>query len=89
MFNGVTPPWYRDLAIERTAFNCYAMECEGLLPTRQGKINKVIKILAGAGDPNDLSTQKYAFNQADLNIEDLTDEEIEYMEKEIRRRKWQ
>ena len=41
MFNGkfgVDPPWYQESQIEREAFNLYAMECEGLLPTQQGKI---------------------------------------------------
>lgn len=41
MFNGkfgVDPPWYQESQIEREVFNLYAMECEGLLPTQQGKI---------------------------------------------------
>jgi hypothetical protein len=42
MFNGkfgVDPPWYQESQIEREAFNLYAMECEGLLSTRQGEIS--------------------------------------------------
>lgn len=69
------------------AFCLYAMECEGDLPTRQGKINKVIKILAAVPDPNDFEVQCMAYDYAGLNSDTLSPVEIQYMENEIAKRR--
>lgn len=69
------------------AFYLYAMECEGDLPTRQGKINKVIKILAAVPDPNDFEVQCMAYDYAGLNSDTLSPAEIQYMENEIAKRR--
>ena len=64
----------------------YQMECAGDLPTRRGKIEKIIRLLAETGDPNNLETQNRIFTSVGLDIEDLSDDEIEYMETEIARK---
>ena len=73
MFNGkfgVDPPWYRESQVEREAFNLYAMECEGDIPTRRGKINKFIKLLKmypGAND--DWAIQQSCLDRAGIDFE--------------------
>lgn len=70
-----------------TAFWLYAMEQEGELSTRQGKINKVIKLLAQSADPNDFATQCAAYNAARIDSDTFTDSEINYIEREVARRR--
>ena len=70
-----------------TAFWLYSMEQEGDLPTRQGKINKVIKLLAQSADPNDFATQCAVYNTARIDSDTFTDSEINYIEKEVARRR--
>lgn len=90
MFNGkfgVDPPWYRESQIEREAFNLYAMECEGLLPTRQGKINQVIKLMVAAGPMcNDFATQCDIYDEVGIDSDTFTDQEVEYIESEVAKR---
>lgn len=76
----------RDLAGNR-AFSCFAMESEGDLPTRRGKIEKVIKSLAQSYNPNDFAVQCAAYDFAGLDSDTLTAEEVEYIENEVAR-KW-
>ena len=63
----------------------YQMECCGDLPTRRGKIERYINELARSPDPNDEYTQQYLFNESGL--ESLTLDEIDYIEKEVYRRR--
>lgn len=90
MFNGkfgVDPPWYRESQVGREAFNLYAMECEGLLPTRQGKINQVIKLMVAAGPMcNDFATQCDIYNKVGIDSDTFTDQEVEYIESEVAKR---
>lgn len=65
------------------AFMLYAMECEGDVDTRQGKINKVIKILSQSANPNDEMTQMAAFHVAGIEKYSLSNSEIEYIEREV------
>ena len=70
-----------------TAFWLYAMEQEGDLPTRQGKIQKVIKLLAQSADPNDFATQCAVYNAARIDSDTFTDAEVSYIEREVARRR--
>ena len=63
----------------------YQMECCGDLPTRRGRIERYINELARSPDPNDEYTQQYLFNESGL--ESLTLDEIDYIEKEVYRRR--
>lgn len=72
--------------VEDRAFTCYAMECEGDLPTRKGKINKVIKLLSAAADPNDFPTQCRIYDEVGIDSDTFTDEEVDYIQKEVARR---
>ena len=67
-------------------FMAYAMECEGDLPTRQGKINQIIKMLSAAADPNDFATQCRIYDEVGIDSDTFTDNEINYIEKEVARR---
>jgi len=62
-------------------FFMYQMECEGDLPTRRGRLNKAIKELTAADDPNDYATQMSIFTANDLLP--ISNEEIEYIESEV------
>lgn len=65
------------------AFMMYMLEQEGEIDTRQGKINKVIKILSQSANPNDEMTQMIAFDSVGLNGYSLSNSEIEYIEREV------
>jgi hypothetical protein len=61
----------------------YAMECEGDIPTRRGKINKFIKLLKmypGAND--DWSIQSHLASKAGIDFE-FKDDEIALIEQEV------
>ena len=73
--------------MESMGFWLYAMEQDGELPTRQGKINKVIKLLAQSADPNDIATQCAVYNAARIDSDTFTDSEINYKEREVARRR--
>ena len=65
----------------------YQMECCGDLPTRTGKINKMINILVAAVDPNDINTQHQALLEAGLATETLSYDEMRFIESEVSRRR--
>lgn len=69
------------------AFMGYVFEREGMTTTRQGKINKVIKMLAQSADPNDFATQCAVYNAARIDSDTFTDSEINYIEREVARRR--
>lgn len=78
---GVDPPWY-DGPVERLAFNAYAMRKTGL--------EEIINSLVESDDPNDIENQAIAFGKGhDYNIfgmEDLTSDEIDYIQTEVAKR---
>lgn len=63
-------PWYNS-PIEDLAFTGYVLEEEGVLPTHKGKLNRLAKSII-EGD--------------DINLDNLTELEIDYIEKRIRER---
>lgn len=69
------------------AFMMYVLEQEGEIDTRQGKINKFIKILAMTDDPNDVETQFKCASQVGLNFSSLSSDECSYIESEVERRR--
>lgn len=69
--------------INDPAFIGYAFECD-----RKNQINEVIEEFLNVFDPNDTATQRSVFNSAGLDPEELTPEEIEYIEQEVNRQ-WQ
>lgn len=70
--------------VEDRAFSLYVMECEGDIPTRQGKINKVIKLMAAAGPMcNDFATQCDIYDEVGIDSDTFTDQEVEYIEREV------
>ena len=68
------------------AFMMYVLEQEGEIDTRQGKINKVIKILSQSANPNDEMTQMSVFNSVGLDHYSLSNSEVEYIEREVSNR---
>ena len=66
-------------SMNNKAFSAYAF--------RQQQIEDVINSLAAARDPNDFSTQLAAYDAAGLDSDTLTDDEVDYIVKEIRRRR--
>ena len=75
---GVIPPWQCN-QIEHTAFNAYAYH--------QQKIEDFIDALAAADDPNDADIQWDLSYECGLNLDNLTDYEIHYIEKEVAKRR--
>ena len=65
-------------------FMAYAMECEGDMLTRRGRLNKAIKEFLMADDPNDSATQLSILTANVLLPLDAN--EVEYIENEVN--KW-
>ena len=62
----------------------YMAECEGLLPTRAGKINAVIRAIKGyPGSSIDMDDFRKILNDYGLNYEDLSEREIRYINAKI------
>lgn len=80
----VTPPWFMD-PIEHTAFNCFAMECEGMLPTRKGKLNQLIDMLA-AGPYDDYDYQCQCYDAVGIDSDTFTNEEERYIVENVLRK---
>ena len=80
----IKAPWYRPE--EDLAFTAFAMECEGDVDTRQGKINKVIKLLVAAEDPNDFETQCRIYDEVGIDSDTFTEDEIQFIIREVARR---
>lgn len=74
----IKPPWYNN-PIEISAFNQYAYH--------QQIIEDFINLLAAADDPNDISAQASVATTVNLNINSLTRQEREYIEREVVKRK--
>lgn len=72
----IKAPWYRPE--EDVVFTLFAAE--------QTKIEELINRLAKEEDPNDFWRQRMICRELDLNLDDLTDNEIHYIEEEVARR---
>lgn len=91
-------PWYRfddcgphqgdHFIHENEAFTMYAMECEGDMLTRRGKIEKVIRLLAECGPTgcNDFDVQCQIYDDVGIDSDTFTDEEVKYIEEEVAKR---
>ena len=77
-----------DLYHENEEFTIYAMECEGDMSTRKGKINKVIKLMVAAGPImcNDFATQCDIYDEVGIDSDTFTDQEVQYIESEVTKR---
>lgn len=66
--------------IENCAFTCYAM--------RQEEIEQVIDLMVAAGPDrcNDFDIQCSIYKQVGIDSDTFTDEEIEYIEREVARK---
>lgn len=80
----IKAPWYRPE--EDLVFTVFAMECEGDVDTRQGKINKVIKLLAAVENPNDFETQCRIYDEIGIDSDTFTEDEIQFIIREVARR---
>lgn len=63
----------------------YQMECVGDLPTRRGKIERVIRELRAASDPWDFETQCRIYDKVGIDSDTFTNEESAYIVKEVSR----
>ena len=77
MHFGICGPGARS-PIETTAFNVYAYH--------QQKIEDFINLLAASDDPNDWETQIDAAIDSGVDYNNLTSDEIDYIEKEVAKR---
>lgn len=66
-------------------FMMYAAEQEGDIPTRTGKIQKFIKLLAQESDPNNIDRQYDIAYTCGLDPNSFTASEINYIEREVSR----
>lgn len=66
-----------------TQFMLYAMEQEGDLPTKLGKLNKFIKLMRLNGFPAGYDEQLELFSAANLDPSTLTSEDFDYIEKQL------
>lgn len=69
--------------IASNAYLGYVAECEGDSFTRQGKINKLIKLLATSDDPNDFNIQCAIYDEVGIDSDTFTEEEISYIENKV------
>lgn len=65
------------------SFLAFAAETEGDVPTRRGKIQKLIKLLSASEDPNNFEIQCRFYDEVGIDSDTFTYEEIEYIEKEV------
>lgn len=65
----------------------YQMECCGDLPTRRGKIEHFINKLTNSLYADDIEFQYSLARECDLDLDDLTFEEIDYIFKEVSNRR--
>ena len=72
--------------MNNTAFSLFAMESEGDLPTRRGKIERVINELVASDNPGDFAVQCAIYDKVGIDSDTFTEEEISYIENEVIRR---
>lgn len=73
----INPPWFQN-PVEQTAFNVYAQH--------QQSVEDFTKMLVASPNPNDLQTQLFLLDQVGLQPDDLTDADIQYIEREATKR---
>lgn len=79
-------PFIRNL-VENRAFSLYAMECEGDIPTRLGKINNIINLMVAAGpECNNFEVQCAIYDAVGFDSDTLTNQEVKYIEEEVAKR---
>lgn len=72
---------------EDRAFSLYAMECEGNIPTRRGKINNIINLMVAAGPAcNNFEVQCAIYDAVGFDSDTLTNQEVKYIEEEVAKR---
>lgn len=71
------------MSLDKT-FVLYAMEQEGDLNTRQGRINRAIKMLAANSNRNDSDVQDNIFETC--GVDNFTQKELKYIHKEVAKR---
>ena len=77
-------PAFPDDPVYDMAFNLYAMEEEGLLPTHKGCLNKFCDIIIENNlDADDYESLQWAAREAGIDW-DLTDEDYEYINSRIK-----
>ena len=69
----------RHTSINNVAFSAYAF--------RQQQVEDVIDMLAAADDPNDFSTQCFIYNTVGIDSDTFTNDEINYIEREVSHRR--
>ena len=74
---GISPPGCQS-PVEYLAFNSFIHH--------QQKVENFIDALIMTDDPSDYWTQQYVANQCDVDIENLSDNDREYIEREVSRR---
>ena len=80
-------PTLKEHFVEDRAFSLYAMECEGEIPTRLGKLNQVVKLMVDVGSVrDDFDVQCQIDDIVGIDSDTFSDEEIRYMESEIAKR---
>ena len=72
-------PFNRQSSMERLAFNAYAY--------RRQKIEDFINALAATDNPNDYWNQRYACRQSGIDMSDLSAEDVDYIEREVIKRR--
>lgn len=68
-----------NLNVDDFAFMMYAFEQDGILDTRQGKINRFIKELREAGYPIFEARQAAIAAECGLDFYDLSEQELAYI----------
>jgi hypothetical protein len=74
---GITPPGCQ-CGMEKTAFGAYSYH--------QQQIEDFINALAATPDPNDYTCQRAAYEYARLDPDSLTQDEWNYIEREVAKR---
>ena len=69
-------------------FMAHAMEQEGDMSTRTGKIQKVIKLMVAAGPDrcNDFQVQCAIYDEVGIDSDTFTDSEVNYIQREVAKR---
>ena len=69
-------------------FMAHAMEQEGDMSTRTGKIQKVIKLMVAAGPVrcNDFNVQCAIYDEVGIDSDTFSDSEVNYIQREVAKR---
>ena len=69
-------------------FMAHAMEQEGDMSTRTGKIQKVIKLMVAAGPTrcNDFNVQCAIYDEVGIDSDTFSESEVNYIQREVAKR---